>query len=194
MDLTIKHEGLAKLAQQKGTSSFDIQTTTSSALGTVSPSQNSNSDSNTNNNVVANGAGSGDRDESSQASQHSSSSKYGVFVAKTGDISDGAASTGGILRELGQLELRKKDGYGDLFTEFQDFNIWDHIGRASTSDGNHGGSSLRDYISYANVIDLYCTSGHRSGLGKLNPRSKGSFSAWTRHLSWCHRKERGSLE
>ena len=57
--------------------------------------------------------------------------KYGVYIAKTGDISEGASSSGGVLRELGQLELRKKEGYGDLFTEFNNLNIWDIIGRAS---------------------------------------------------------------
>lgn len=76
-------------------------------------------------NGVANGT---DKEASS-----SIPTNYGVYIAKTGDISEGAASSGGVLRELGQLELRKKDGYGDLFTEFNNLNIWDVIGRASRS-------------------------------------------------------------
>jgi hypothetical protein len=72
---------------------------------------------------------------SSSSSSFSSSSalptNYGVYIAKTGDISSGAASTGGVLRELGKVELRKRDGYGDLFTEVSGLNIWEIIGRAS---------------------------------------------------------------
>lgn len=75
------------------------------------------------------------KDESSQLSSSSSSSSlpfasYGVYIARTGNISQGAASTGGVLRELGKVEMRRSDGYGDLFTEFKGLNIWEVIGRA----------------------------------------------------------------
>jgi hypothetical protein len=69
--------------------------------------------------------------------------RYSVYIAKTGDISDGASSSGGVLRELGQLELRKKEGYGDLFTEFNNLNIWDIIGRASKLRPNSRVSTIR---------------------------------------------------
>lgn len=116
LDLTIKHEALAKQAQAKGKSVFDVQTRTtenSTANGTAAQS-------------VANGT-------HEEASSISVPTSYGVYIAKTGDISQGGASAGGVLRELGKLELRKKDGYGDLFTEFNNLNIWDNIGRASKS-------------------------------------------------------------
>ena len=70
---------------------------------------------------------------SSSSSSSALPTNYGVYIAKTGDISSGAASTGGVLRELGQVELRKRDGYGDLFTEISGLNIWEIIGRASES-------------------------------------------------------------
>lgn len=57
-------------------------------------------------------------------------SAFGVYIAQTGNISEGASSTGSIYRELGEIQLRKKDGYGDLFTEVQDLEISSIIGRA----------------------------------------------------------------
>jgi hypothetical protein len=72
-------------------------------------------------------------------------SAYGVYVAKTGDISDGAASTGGVLRMLGQVEVGEKDGYGDLFTEVDRLHLWQIIGRAMVIapllDGGHPDST-----------------------------------------------------
>lgn len=59
--------------------------------------------------------------------------QYNVYIAKSGDISRGASSTGAVLRELGNVEMRKNDNYGDLFTEVKDLNIWEIIGRASGS-------------------------------------------------------------
>lgn len=116
LDLTMKHESLAKLAQAKGKSKFDVQTTQA-----PSPTTNGHSISP----PVANG------NQEDGSSTSSLPTEYGVYIAKTGDISEGGASAGGVLRELGKLELRKKDGYGDLFTEFDNLNIWDNIGRAS---------------------------------------------------------------
>lgn len=113
--MTIKHEAFAKLARAKGKSSFDVQTT----IASPSPAASGYS-----NGTVANGH----HEDSSSVPE-----KFGVYIAKTGDISEGASSSGGVFRELGQLDLRKKDGYGDLFTEFNNLNIWDIIGRASRS-------------------------------------------------------------
>lgn len=110
----MKHEALAKLAQANGKSAFEVSSISSSAL----PSVNGHS---------SNGVANGSHEEVSS----SLPTNFGVYIAKTGDISDGAASSGGIFRELGKLELRRKDGYGDLFTEFSNLNIWDIIGRAS---------------------------------------------------------------
>ena len=59
--------------------------------------------------------------------------RYSVYIAKSGDISRGASSTGAVLRELGNVEMRKNDNYGDLFAEVKDLNIWEIIGRASES-------------------------------------------------------------
>lgn len=107
LDLTIKHDNLAHNALASGSSSFNISTDPSSPA-TSSPSTSS----------------------SASASSLPTPTQYGVYIAKTGDISSGASSTGGIFRELGLVELRKKDGYGDLFTEVKDLNIWEIIGRA----------------------------------------------------------------
>ena len=108
LDLTIRHDNLATNAQASGSSSFDVQTVTSKAINGQSKSPQS-------------------------TSTNDLPSGYGVYIAKSGDTSRGAASTGGVLRELGQVELRRKDGYGDLFTEIKDLNIWEVIGRASES-------------------------------------------------------------
>lgn len=51
-------------------------------------------------------------------------------MAKNGDISEGAASTGGVLRALGRLEIGEQDGYGELFTEVDRLQLWQIIGRA----------------------------------------------------------------
>lgn len=106
LDLTMRHDNLATSAQASGSSKFDVQTVTSRS---------------------ANGAGSSPE----SSSFDNLPAGYGVYIAQSGDTSRGAASTGGVLRELGAVELRRKDGYGDLFTEIKDLNIWDVIGRAS---------------------------------------------------------------
>jgi hypothetical protein len=107
LDLTIKHDNLARNALASGSSSFNVSTDPSSPA-ISSPSTTAPTPS----------------------SSASTPTQYGVYIAKTGDISSGASSTGGIFRELGLVELRKKDGYGDLFTEVKDLNIWEIIGRA----------------------------------------------------------------
>ena len=55
---------------------------------------------------------------------------YAVYIARSGDISSGASSTGGVHRELGIVKLRERDGYGDLFTEITGLQVWEVIGRA----------------------------------------------------------------
>lgn len=102
----MRHDNLASKAQASGSSSFDVQMTMSTSTNGSSSSPPS---------IPANSLPAG----------------YGVYIAQSGDTSQGAASTGGVLRELGQIELRRKDGYGDLFAELKDLNIWEVIGRAS---------------------------------------------------------------
>jgi len=56
---------------------------------------------------------------------------FWAYVAKTGDISEGPASTGGILRHLGPLDLSgDREGTADLFCELDQLKIWEMIGRA----------------------------------------------------------------
>ncbi|GAA96824.1 uncharacterized protein L969DRAFT_94910 [Mixia osmundae IAM 14324] len=56
-------------------------------------------------------------------------SDWHVYVARSGDVSRGPESTGGLLRHIGQLNVDSQ-GYGDLFTELKDFRLQDSIGRA----------------------------------------------------------------
>jgi len=54
-----------------------------------------------------------------------------AYIAQTGDISEGAQSTGGVLRTLGQIDMSGDDkGSGDLFIELKGFKLWEVIGRA----------------------------------------------------------------
>lgn len=54
-------------------------------------------------------------------------SKYHVYVSRTGNLVDPPATTGGAWVDLGALSP-DKDGYGDLFKEV-DGELWEWIGR-----------------------------------------------------------------
>lgn len=133
LDLTIKHDELAKSAITQGTSAFDVTVPTSSSSSSSSSSPSSPP-------APASPPSSTTRSSTLQT-------QYGVYIANTGNLSEGAASTGGVWKELGQVELRKKDGYGDLFKDIQGLEPWQCIGRASEWDGHSKSVSVSNGAS-----------------------------------------------
>ena len=56
--------------------------------------------------------------------------RYVAHIARSGDISEGAASTGAVLRELGTLDLDKAGGAASLFVEVEGLVLSEVVGRS----------------------------------------------------------------
>ena len=117
LDLTIKHDDLADVAISNGQSVFAVSVASENSANGHVP-------------LKGNVPLSSSKSASMSSVLPHLPTAYGVYIARSGNISSGASSTGGIYRELGSVKLRQKDGYGDLFTEVTGLPIWDTIGRA----------------------------------------------------------------
>lgn len=109
--------------------------------------------------------------------------RYGVYIAKSGDISKGAASTGGVLRELGYVQMRKNHVYGDLFSEVKDLNVWDIVGRASEwhklwDSGRSSNNACREVVIAPIEAQQATTTAPRLGHGILAGVIARSAGAW----------------
>lgn len=95
VDLTIRHEALARRAEKEGKG----QTLQALANGhegkTVFPPSE-------------NGSAEG------QAMTEENLKRFLVYVASSGDVSEGAKSAGGVKRAIGEVEVNPQTGYGDL--------------------------------------------------------------------------------
>lgn len=95
VDLTIKHEALVRKAQAAGTGGT-LQALRDTNDGKVFPPPRST--------ATTDGA----------ELKPEEMSKFLVYVAKSGDISEGARSAGGVQRAIGEVEVNPATGYGDL--------------------------------------------------------------------------------
>lgn len=131
VDLTIRHDALAREATAKGINTLQALVNGHEDKKVFPPSSSASADG-------------------AQRLTEDDLKRFTVYVAKSGDISEGAKSAGGIQRTLGEVEVNPRTGYGDLvrhacsqkdlataepiialqFIEIPRLKVWEMIGHA----------------------------------------------------------------